>query len=49
MALEMYSEKLVEALCDEWHEIFKDRLEQLEEDPLDSLPTSAGETANEDF
>lgn len=48
-ALEMYSEKLVDALCEEWHDIFKDRLEQLEEDPLDHLPKNTGEPDNEDF
>ncbi len=49
MALELYSEKLVESLCDEWHDIFKERIEQLEDDPLDHLPKITGESDNSDF
>lgn len=49
MALEMYSEKLVSGLCDEWFEIFKDRLDQLEDEPLDHHPQTTEEVESSDF
>lgn len=48
LALERYSERLVEGLCEEWQELFKAKLEHLEDDQLDHLPAATADD-NEDF